>query len=280
VGVRRIGGRLAAAAIVVLLLVWTLGPLYWMLTTSFKTPLEATSLRPTAWPSQVTLQNYLGLVQGPFPFPLFLLNSLVTSAATAVVTLALASLAGYSFARGRYLLKGPLMHSVLATQMLPLAVLLVPLYLLLLRAQLLDTYQGVVLGYCSFALPFGAWMMKGFFEAVPREIEEAARVDGASNLRVLISVVLPTVGPGLLTTAAFVFLDSWNNLLYPLTLVTSIPRQTLPPGLLLSFTGVLKTDWGGMMAASCITTVPLALGFLLLQRSLVRGLTSGAVTGV
>jgi ABC-type glycerol-3-phosphate transport system permease component len=272
-------GGLVAALVVGLFVLWSLAPLYWMLATSFKDALEASRPNPTVWPAHGTAQNYLGLVTGNIPFPLFVLNSVITSLGAAVATTVLATLAAYSFSRGRYLLRAPLMYSVLATQMLPLAVLLIPLYLLFLRAGLLDTYQGVILGYCSFTLPFGAWMMKGFIDAVPREIEDAAHVDGATRTAVLVRVVVPMVVPGLLTTATFTFLNAWNNLLFPLTFTTSMERRTLPAGLLLSFSGVFKTDWGGLMAASVLTTLPLAVGFLFLQRALVRGLTAGGLTG-
>src|SRR5205823_2469988 len=218
-------------------------------------------------------------VTGNIPFPVFLLNSVVTSLGASVVTTVLATLAAYSFSRRRYPLRAPLMYAVLATQMLPLVVLLIPLYLLFLRAGLLDTYQGVVLGYCSFTLPFGAWMMKGFMDAVPREIEDAAQIDGASPAVALLRIVTPMVVPGILTTATFTFLNAWNNLLFPLTFTTAMERRTLPAGLLLSFSGVFKTDWGGLMAASVVTTLPLAIGFLFLQRALVRGLTAGSLAG-
>src|SRR5439155_17270461 len=184
-------GSLAAIVVIGLFLLWTLAPLFWMLATSFKDALEAARPSPTLWPAQATAQNYVGLVTGNVPFPLFLLNSVVTSVCAALVTTVLATLAAYSFSRGRYLLRGPLMYVVLATQMLPLAVLLIPLYLLFLRVNLLDTYQGIVLGYCTFTLPFGAWMMKGFLDAVPREIVDAARVDGASPTVVLVRIVTP-----------------------------------------------------------------------------------------
>jgi ABC-type glycerol-3-phosphate transport system permease component len=272
-------GGVVGAVVVGFFVLWTLAPLYWMLATSFKDVLEASRPSPTLWPAQATAQNYLGLVTGNIPFPVFLLNSAVTSLGAAVATTILATLAAYSFSRGRYRLRGPLMYVVLATQMLPLVVLLIPLYLLFLRLGLLDTYQGVVLGYSCFTLPFGAWMMKGFIDAVPREIEDAAYIDGASPAVVLVRIVTPMVVPGLLTTATFTFMNAWNNLLFPLTFTTSMERRTLPAGLLLSFTGVFKTDWGGMMAASVVTTLPLAIGFLFLQRALVRGLTAGGLTG-
>jgi multiple sugar transport system permease protein len=163
--------------------------------------------------------------------------------------------------------------------MLPMIVLIGPLYLLLLETKLLNSYLGLILGYTTFGLPFGVWMMKGFMDAVPREVEEAARIDGYSRLQILLRIIVPLTLPGLFTTGTFVFMESWNNLIYPLTLITDIQRQTLPAGLLLSFTGQFKTDWGGMMAASCITTIPLMVGFFLIQRSMVRGLTAGAVAG-
>lgn len=154
-----------------------------------------------------------------------------------------------------------------------------PLYLLLLRVHLPDNWFGLVVAFTSFAVPFGAWMMKSFFDAVPQEVEEAARVDGYGRTERLFRVVLPLVLPGLFTTGAFVFMEAWNNLLYPVTFITTLEKQTLPAGLLTGFTGQFKTDWGDMMAASRVTTVPLLVVFLLVQRSMVRGLTSGALAG-
>lgn len=256
-----------------------LGPVYWMVSTSFKPPLEAVSLDPTLYPHDVTADNYVGLVTGSLSFTNFLLNSILTSVVAAVVSVAIATLAAYSFSRGRYLLRGPLSVVVLATQMLPLVVLIGPLYLLLLQAGLLDTYLGLVIGYTTFTIPFAAWMMKGFIDAVPLAVEESARIDGYSRLEILARVVVPLTVPGLLTTAVFVFINTWNNLLYPLTLMSTNEKLTLPPGILQGFTGQLKTDWGGMMAAACITTLPLLVAFFAVQRSMIKGMTSGAVTG-
>jgi ABC-type glycerol-3-phosphate transport system permease component len=122
-------------------------------------------------------------------------------------------------------------------------------------------------------------MMKSFIDAVPIEVEEAARVDGYPRLQILMKVVVPLILPGLLTTGTFVFMEAWNNLIYPLTFVTTIERQTLPAALVLTFTGQFKTDWGGMMAAATLTTLPLMIAFFTVQRSIVRGLTSGALAG-
>lgn len=271
--------RLGVGVIVALFAVWTLWPLYWMAATSVKSPLEATNLSPTLWPHSFTWTNFRGLFTGTVPFGTYLFNSFLTSAISALVAVVVSALAGYSFSRGGYRLTGITSVAVLATQMLPLVVLIGPLYLLLLKAHLLNTYLGLIIGYTSFSVPFGAWMMKGFFDALPREIEEAALVDGNGRAGVLFRIVLPLSVPGLVTTAVFVFMNSWNNLLYPLILTSTDSRQTLPGGLTQSFNGTFKTDWGGMMAAALVTSVPLVIAFFAVQRSMVRGLTAGAFAG-
>jgi multiple sugar transport system permease protein len=265
--------------LLVLALAWTLFPVYWMLVTSLKTNLEMFRLAPRLWPSAPTAENYEALASGASPVGRLFANSAITSVATALATVFLAMLAGYSFSRATYRLKGPIMYGTLATQMFPLVVLLIPLYLVYLRAHLLDTYTGLVLSYCAFTIPFGAWMMKEFIDSVPREIEEAAWVDGCTRLQGLWRVVAHVSLPGIVATGVFAFLSAWNNLLFPLTLTSSMEMKTLPPGLLLAFTGQFKADWAGMMAASTITTAPVVLGFGVVQRYLVEGLTNGAVRG-
>jgi multiple sugar transport system permease protein len=271
--------RIAGVVVIVVALLWSLLPLYWMLSTSFKDGLEATRLDPTLVPESFTSANYESLITGSLPFTTFLFNSLLTSLIAAVVCVVLSMFGGYSLSRAQWKLRTTTSYSILAMRMLPMIVLIGPLYLLLLETKLLNSYIGLILGYTTFGLPFGVWMMKGFMDAVPREVEEAARIDGYSRLQILFRIIVPLTLPGLFTTGTFVFMESWNNLIYPLTLITDIERQTLPAGLLLSFTGQFKTDWGGMMAASCITTIPLMVGFFLIQRSMVRGLTAGAVAG-
>lgn len=260
-------------------LFFALSPLYWMVTTSLKTDLEATRQDPSLWPEELTASNYHELINGNLPFGSFALNSIITALAAAVIGMVLSALGGYALSRGTFRLREPISYLVLIAQMLPLVVLLGPLYLLLLNAKLVNTLPGLVVGYISFAVPFGMWLMKGFFDAVPREVEEAARVDGYPRWQILFRVVLPLTIPGLLTTGTFVFIESWNNLIYPLTLINTMDKQTLPGGLILSFTGQFKTDWAGMMAASCVTTIPLLVAFFAIQRSMVRGLTAGAVAG-
>lgn len=272
--------RSVIAVVILVMLAWSLAPIYWMIATSLKTSAQVALPNPTLYPHPATVSNYSGLFNGPFPFGTFLENSIVTAVITSVITVVLSAMSGYSFSRGKYLFRGPLTYVVLATQMLPLAVLLVPLYLEFLNLHLLNSDVGLVIGYCSFSVPFGSWLMKGFIDGIPIEIENAARVDGSSQLFVFLRVTLPLALAGLVTTGVFVFINTWNNLLYPLTFITTLSKQTLPPGLLLSFTGQFKTDWGGMMAAAFLTTLPLAAAFFAIQRFLVRGLTAGALTGV
>jgi multiple sugar transport system permease protein len=275
----RRSGRIVQALAIGLALVWSLAPVYWMLATSFKTELEATRLDPTLWPHDATVANYLGLAGSSLPFLSFFANTLITCLVTALVAVVIATPAAYALSRAKFRLRTSISYTILIFRMLPLVVLLTPLYLLLLNAGLLDTNSGLIVGFTTFGLPFAVWMLKSFIDAVPIEIEEAARVDGYPRWQILLRVVVPLILPGLLTTATFVFMEAWNNLIYPLTFVTTLEKQTLPAALVLTFTGQFKTDWGGMMAAATVTTLPLMIAFFAVQRSMVRGLTSGAVAG-
>ena len=279
----KVAGRRSGAIIrtiaIALALAWSLAPVYWMLATSLKTELEAARLDPTFWPHHVTLANYRDLWVGSLPFVSFFTNTLLTCLATALVAVLIATPAAYALSRARFRLRAPIAYSILVFRMLPLVVLLAPLYLLLLHAQLLDSLLGLIVGFTTFGLPFAVWMLKSFIDAVPIEIEEAARIDGYPRWQILLRIVAPLILPGLTTTATFVFMEAWNNLIYPLTFVTTLEKQTLPAALVLTFTGQFKTDWGGMMAAATLTTLPLMIAFFAVQRSMVRGLTSGAIAG-
>jgi ABC-type glycerol-3-phosphate transport system permease component len=260
-------------------LFWSLAPVYWMLATSFKTELEATRIDPTLVPLEPTLANYIGLGGQSLPFFAFFFNSILSCLATAAIAVVIATPAAYALSRARFRLRGTVSYAILVFRMLPLVVMLAPLYLLLLNLHLLDSIGGLVVGFTTFGLPFAVWMMKSFIDAVPIEVEEAARVDGYPRWQILLRVVTPLIMPGILTTATFVFMEAWNNLIYPLTFMTTMEKQTLPAALVLTFTGQFKTDWGGMMAAATVITLPLMIAFFAVQRSMVRGLTSGAVAG-
>lgn len=266
-------------AAIALALFWALAPIYWMLSTSLKGELEATRLDPTLIPEALTFANYAGLGGTSLPFLQFFLNSVISCVLAAIVAIIIALPAAYALSRAKFRAAAFVGQSILVVRMFPMVVLLAPLYLMLLNTGMLDTMLGLVVGYTTFGLPFAVWMLKGFIDAVPVEIEEAARIDGYPRWQVLLRVIVPLIYPGLITTGIFVVMESWNNLIYPLTFITSIEKQTLPGALVLTFTGQFKTDWGGMMAAATVTTLPLMVAFYAVQRTMVRGITTGSVTG-
>jgi multiple sugar transport system permease protein len=276
---KKILGRVALLVFTLMVLIPLLFPVYWLISSSFKTNLAAYVTPPQWFPEPVTIENYLNLVTGYTDFTAYVRNSFVTCIATSVLAMVVATLAGYAISRLRFPGKRALMLIILATQMFPHVLILISLYIMYSSLGLIDTYQGLIIAFTTFAVPFSVWMMKGFFDSVPHEIEEAALIDGCTRVEAMWRVVLPLVTPGLLAVSLFSFLDGWNNLLYPLTLATSTNVRTIPPGLMLAFLGQFKHDWAGMMAASVVVTIPVVIIFTFLQRYLVRGLTAGAVKG-
>ncbi|AEG62056.1 carbohydrate ABC transporter permease [Desulforamulus ruminis] len=259
--------------------IWTLFPFYWMFCTALKPEIDQFKVPPDFWPQTITFENLIKLFAPDSLIVKFFFNSFVTAIATVVVTVVLATLAGYALSRLRFRFRKQILISVLVTQMFPMVVLLIPLYLLYVKADLLNSYLGLTIAFTSFALPFGVWMIKGFIDSVPVEVEEAAMVDGCSRVEAMFKVVLPLATPGIVATGIFAFLDAWNNLLFPMTLVNDVTMKTLPPGMLIAFGGQFKHDWGGMMATSFLTTLPILVIFILVQRYIVAGLTAGAVKG-
>lgn len=264
---------LAGIALVAMLLV----PVYWMIVASF-TP-EARLFEPVSSPLPVdpTLAHYRALV-AERGFLLPIRNSLVVAALTTLIAVPVAALCAYALARMRMRGKGPLLALVLAVSMFPQISVVAPLYLLLRELRLIDTYPGLVLPYISFTTPLAVWLLTGFFRALPRELEEAAMVDGASRLRAMRDVVLPLAAPALASTAILTFLYCWNEFLFALSFTLGPERQTVPVAIAL-FRGRYQVPWGQILAAAVVATVPVALVVLAFQRRIVAGLTAGAVKG-
>ncbi|KJS84798.1 MAG: ABC transporter permease [Peptococcaceae bacterium BICA1-8] len=261
-------------------LVWTLFPIYWMISTSFKTNMDVFKMPLDLWPKEFTIQSYINLITNDItPIGKFFINSVITSLGTVLIAVILATFAGYALSRLNFKYRKSILMGILTTQMFPLVVLLIPLYILYVKTNLLNTYTGLILAFTSFTLPFGIWMIKGFVDSVPVEIEEAAMVDGCTRFQSMRLVVFPLIIPGVVATGVFAFLDAWNNLLFPLTLINEVAMKTLPPGMILAFGGEFKHDWSGMMAASVIVSIPVIVIFIVIQRYLVQGLTGGAVKG-
>ncbi len=251
-------------------------PLIWMALTSIKPESEVFVRIPTIWPKDATIANYSQLF-GRGEILSQLKNSLITAGGGALLTVVLATYAAYSFAKFRYRGRKSLMFLMLSAQMFPFAMMLISLYPLLQWAGLLNTHLGLIIAYVILALPSGTYMLYSYFVGIPSEIIEAARADGASELYILHRIVLPLAMPALVTVGLYSFMWAWNDLLFSLTLITTPELRTVGPGLLLNYIGESKSDWGGAMAASIISSLPIVIGFAFLQRFFIQGLTAGAV---
>ena len=276
---RRSVGTVVRMILMALALIWTLFPIYWMTVTALKTTLEIFSPRLQLLPAHPTVENFTEMWTGVVPVRTYFANSVVTSSLTCVLTIVVSVLAAYAFSRMKFRYKEPLQLSLLLAQMFPFIVLLIPLYLIFLKSHLLNTHLGLILAFASTAIPVGVWFMKGFMDSVPLELDDAARIDGCTEIRLLRDVLLPLMLPGIIAVGVFAFLDAWNNLFFPLALVTNPNRRTLPPGLLFAVDSRYREDWGGLMAASILASLPPVLGFVAIQRWLISGLGAGALRG-
>ncbi|WP_171162188.1 sugar ABC transporter permease [Streptomyces sp. I05A-00742] len=205
-------------------------------------------------------------------------NSLIIALGATVVGVLIAASAGYAVSRMRFPGNRPLMWTFLVVQMFPMAVLIVPLYNILGQMQLLDSYGGLILTYCSISVPFCAWMLKGYFDSIPAEIDEAGRVDGLSPFGTFWRLILPLARPGLAVTGFYSFITAWGEVAFASQFMSSEEHYTLAVGLQ-TFVGQQKAEWGLMTAAAVLITVPAGLAFFVAQRHLVAGLTAGGTKG-
>jgi multiple sugar transport system permease protein len=254
-------------------------PTFWMLSTSFKPNYDAFAIPPHWIPHEWTTLNYYTQLSDRTGFVTYVSNGVFVALTTAVVTIIVAVPASYAFARLRFWAKRFLLMLILASQMFPPVIIVIALYSLYRQIGLLDTYAGLVLSFTSFSLPFSIWIMSGFCETIPQEIEEAALVDGCNRVQILWRIVLPLIRSGLIAVGLFSFLNAWNNLIFALSLTNSLDMRTIPPGFLLTYVGEFQYKWADMFAGSVIVTLPTVILFIGLQRFLVRGLTAGAVQG-
>lgn len=269
--------RISAWLTVIVFGGFALLPVYWLLATSLTPRTQVFTYPPRIFPAEISFDAYVSLWSNEALFG-YLRNSVIVSVITAVLSVVVSAYMGYSFSKFRYRGRRSLMYLVLASQMFPQALLLVTLYTVFSAYGLLNTYTALVLSFTTFTLPLCVWMLKGFFDTIPDELVEAARVDGASRLRIIHSIVLPLAAPGLVAAGLFAFVRGWNDFIFALTLAGP-DKQTLPPGLVNTFVGEAATAWPELMAASLVVSLPVAIAFIALQRFLVGGLTAGAVKG-
>jgi multiple sugar transport system permease protein len=264
-------------AVLLVLAAAVLLPFYWMVISSFRPPEALFSSKPSLWPSHLALEHYAHVLLRT-SFVAQFKNSVIVAIGTTLVCILTGSFAGYSLSRFKFTGAFVVSMVIFLAMMFPATVVLIPLFLVFRTLKLLNTYWGLILAYATFALPFCTWMMKGFFDSIPVELEEAAIVDGCSRAGAMFRVAFPLAAPGVAATAMFGFLLAWNEYLFALTFTTSEDMRTLPVGLTL-FSGEYYTNYGALMAASLMVCIPVLAFFLYANRYMIQGLTAGAVKG-
>ncbi|OGK84340.1 MAG: hypothetical protein A2050_10040 [Candidatus Rokubacteria bacterium GWA2_73_35] len=270
-------GALVSYALLGLTALYALLPLAWMLSTSLKSEAEALAL-PVRWiPQQPTVRAYVEMWTLK-PFATYFYNSTLVSGLTALLSTALGALAGYGFSRFAFPLRATLLGGFLATQMISSVLVIGPYFQILAALELYNTLTGLVVAYVTICLPFAAWMSKGYFDSIPRELDEAGRVDGASRLQVFLRIVMPIALPGTVATFLFAFLLAWQDLLWASALISIDDKRTVTLAVAFSV-GEFVIQWPMLTAASLIASVPTLVLYLALQRFYVEGLARGAVKG-
>jgi multiple sugar transport system permease protein len=263
-----------------LLLLYTAVPMVWMVSTSFKSEFAAIQQPPRWIPAEPTLDQYTRLLSPASDtgrtFLGYLRNSVWVSTATTVLGLLVAVPAAYAFSRFDFPGRQPLFFTVLVRNMFPAVVFLIPLFVLIKWIGLNGSQWALILTYLTFGLPLSIWLLKGFYDNIPPELEQAARIDGATRFQAFRLIILPLSTPGLVATAIYAFIQGWNEYVYAYTFLNREQSLTMPVGLQKFFTEY-ASNWPGLMAASFIMSVPVVVLFLVLQRHFVRALTEGAV---
>ena len=269
--------RLAIYGILTVVALFGFFPLYWMVLTSLRPTGEVFAFPPQFLPRSVTFEHYVNFVRNP-ELLRYMFNSILVSTVATIGSLVVATYAAYSFSKFRYRGRQSLMYMVLSSQMVPTALLLVTLYLMFDYLGLLNSYLALILSFTTFTLPLCIWLLKSYFDNIPSELIDAAKVDGAKQMTIIHRILLPVATPGLIAAGLFAFIRSWNDFILALTLAGP-EQRTLPPGLVLTFLGEAQAAWADLMAASLVVSSPVVVAFMVVQRYLVEGLTSGSVKG-
>ncbi|HMG43156.1 MAG TPA: carbohydrate ABC transporter permease [Acidimicrobiales bacterium] len=273
-----LGSRVFANGLALLLIALSAFPVYWMLTTSFRLNADIRSPGPEFLPLGGTLENYRSVFDSD-NFGTSFANSLKVTGLTVVLALFTAFLAAVAVSRFRFRGRVTFLVMILVVQMVPAEALMISMVKVLEGWDLRNSIIGLTIAYLAFVMPFTIWTLRGFVNGVPRELEEAAMVDGSSRLRAFFTVTLPLVAPGLVATGIFAFIQAWNEYTFALVIMNRPEKETLPLWLQSFNFGARGTDWGGVMAGSTLITIPVIVFFLLVHRRIAAGLTAGAVKG-
>ncbi len=272
--------RWAGRVFLTFLVLFTAVPMVWMFLTSIKTQFAAMQYPPQWWPVEPTLQNYTKLLNPANPvghdFLRYMWNSFFVSTATTILGVIVAVPAAYAFSRFRFPGRTFLFFAVLLRNMFPAVVFLMPLFILMRWMGLVGSLGSLILTYLTFGLPLSIWLLKGFYDNIPVQLEQAARIDGATRFQAFLYIVMPLSTPGIIATSIFSFIGAWNEYVYALTFLNDKSRLTLPVGIQ-RFFSEFATDWPGLMAATFLMSVPVVVLFLVLQKYFVKALTEGAV---
>ena len=253
-------------------------PVFWMISTAFKPDDQINSLTPTWFPGHPTVRHFADAIHTPF-FWTDVKNSVIIVTITVAISISLAFLAAVALAKYRFTGRKLFIVLMIGIQMLPGAGLIIPIYVVLARYHQVDKLSGVIITYLTFALPFSVWTLRGFLIGIPKELEEAAMVDGSTRLGAFVRILLPLVAPGLVATSVFAFITSWNEYIFARILLNDQGKQTLTVWLSYFLGTSRHQDWGALMAGSTLTAIPVVIFFLLVQRRIMFGLTAGAVKG-
>ena len=256
------------------IVIFAIAPYLWMVLTSFKSNADIAAFPVRYLPTEWTLEHYRMLLERT-TFGGNLVNSFIVACGAVALGLGVSIPAAYAFSRFRFFGRKVLMTQFLVINMFPIVLIIIPLFVLMRQFGLLDTFTGIILGHSTFAIPFSVWMLTSYMNAIPPELDEAARIDGATRFQTLTKVILPVVTPGVVTTAIYIFVTSWNEYLFAMMLSGQNVR-TVTVALQL-FIGEFTVQWGLLTAGGTLIAIPVTLLFLLIQRRLVGGLTSGAV---
>lgn len=253
-------------------------PIFWMFISSFMDNATLMTWPPQFNPFKGSLDTYKKLLSMP-KYLIFFRNSGLVSTSTVAVCLAVSIFAGYSLSRYTFYGKHIIMTSILSVQMFPTVAILISLYTVYSSMKLINTYPGLILADTMLALPLSIWLLKSFFDTIPKSLDESAKIDGCSRMDTLFRIIVPLLKPGLLAVGIYTFLQSWDDYLFGMIIMNRDAMKTLPVGIAQSFIGEFAHDYSGMMALSVATSLPVIILFIFLQKYMIAGLTGGAVKG-
>ncbi len=272
-----IAERATAYAVLTFLALAVLFPFYWMTVTSFKTEEQMRSVVSMFWPKPFAIENYQQLL-AKTDFAAWYGNSVFVAVASTLVATAVGTIGAYALARLKFLGRGFMASATLITYLVPPSILFIPLYKQMQGLGMANSLSGLIAAYPSFTVPFVTWLLMGYFESIPEELEEAAMIDGATRFGAFYRVVLPLSAPGVLAAGLYAFTQAWNEFLYALVFITDGRLRTLPVGLASFITGDVY-GWGYLMSGAVLTTLPVIAAYIYLQKYMVEGLTAGSVKG-